>query len=65
MSEPAKPTREEIVAILQRMGVKSVNDAFIDRCVELSANAVRQMAMLPNPPDKSLEPSHVFAPPMR
>ncbi len=65
MSEPVKPTREEIAAILQRMGVKGVDDAFISRCVEFNANTVRQMALLPNPPDKGQEPSHVFAPPMR
>lgn len=64
MPEPAAPTRTEIEAILKRMGVKGVDDAFISRCIELNAVTQKTLAMLPPPPDKAVEASHVFAPPL-
>jgi hypothetical protein len=60
MSEPTGFSRQEIAASLERMGVKDVDDVFLSRCVELSANTRRSLAMLPPPPDKGLEAAHVF-----
>lgn len=56
--------REEIAAILKRMGMTQVDEAFLERCVSISAATRKTLSMLPPPPDKSLEPSHVFAPPL-
>ena len=64
MGDPIPPTRDEIVSRLARMGVMHVDDAFIARCVEVSAITQRTLAMLPPPPDKSVEPAHVFTPPL-
>ena len=64
MHEPVSPTRDEIATILGRMGVKDVDDAFITRCVELNKITQRTLAMLPPPPDKAVEPAHVFTPPL-
>ncbi len=65
MSEPAAVGRDEIVAILKRIGVKGFDEAFIARCIELNAITQKTLSTLPPPPDKGLEASHVFAPPFQ
>lgn len=64
MPEPVAPTRTEIEAILKRIGVKGIDDAFITRCIELTAVTQKTLATLPPAPDKALEAAHVFAPPL-
>lgn len=63
MPEPVPPNRTEIEAVLKRMGIKGVDDAFVARCLELTAATHTTLATLPTVQDKGLEPSHVFAPP--
>lgn len=57
-------THEEMAAILKRMGIAPVDAAFLERCVAISAATRKTLSMLPAAQDKSLEPSHVFAPPL-
>lgn len=64
MNDPQAVTREEVVAALGRIGAASYDEAFVTRCIELNTQTRRTIAMLPPPPDKSIEPSHVFSPPM-
>ena len=64
MSDPVPPMREEIVAALDRIGVVGVDDTFIKRCIELNCLTRRTLSLQPSTPDKGLEPSHVFSPPM-
>ncbi len=64
MSASAAPTRDEIELILKRMGITNVTASFVERCIEVNTRTRATAAMLPSAPDKSVEPAHVFAPPL-
>lgn len=59
-----KVSREEVAAIVARIGVTGADEAFITRVHELNTELMVQLARLPDF-GKDVEPAHVFAVPLR
>jgi aspartyl-tRNA(Asn)/glutamyl-tRNA(Gln) amidotransferase subunit A len=55
------PSRDEVVAILRRMGVKHMDEAMIDRATALGAGTAAQIARLPIAMPRDLESAHVLS----
>lgn len=64
MADHPTISREEVAALIRRIGVKGADEAFVTRAAELSAGTVAQMARLPHAFGKEIEPAHVFVPPL-
>jgi hypothetical protein len=55
---------DDIAALVERVGIKGANEAFIARASELAAVTRTQTARLPTF-GKDVEPAHVFTVPLR
>jgi hypothetical protein len=58
-------SREAILDILRRLEVAHADEALANRALELHLASAEQMARLARSFDKSIEPAHVFAVPLR
>ena len=65
MDEPRTITRDEIAALVRRLGIENADDAFLSRALELNMALMGQLARLPNDVGKDVEPAHVFSVPLR
>jgi aspartyl-tRNA(Asn)/glutamyl-tRNA(Gln) amidotransferase subunit A len=65
MPSARAPAREEVAAILRRMGVRDLDDAMIDRATALAAATAAQIERLPASLPRELDSAHILALPRR
>ena len=65
MDEPRTITRDEIAALVRRLGIENADDALLARALELNSALMGQLARLPSNVGKDVEPAHVFSVPLR
>jgi len=65
VDEPRTITRDEIAALVRRLGIENADDALLARALELNSALMGQLARLPKNVGKDVEPAHVFSVPLR
>ena len=64
MAEGRSISRDEVAALVRRIGLAGADEAFITRAYELNTELMAQLARIPDF-GKDVEPAHVFAVPLR
>ena len=63
MAEQRTISRDEVAAIIRRIGIVGADGSFVDRAHALNADLVAQLGRLPDAFGKDIEPAHVFTMP--